>query len=44
MHGKGTMRMINGDVFQGEWVKGLKKKGLVFKPDGSVVEESYNVE
>jgi hypothetical protein len=38
------MVMANGDVFEGEWEKGLKKKGKVIKPDGSEAEETYNVE
>ena len=43
-HGKGTMVMANGDVFEGEWEKGLRKKGKVIKSDGSVIEETYDVE
>ena len=35
--------MANGDVFEGEWENGLKKKGKVTKPDGIVLEESYDV-
>ncbi len=43
-HGNGTMIMANGDVFEGQWEQGLKKAGKVIKPDGLIIEESYNVE
>ena len=36
--------MANGDVFEGEWENGLKKKGKVTTPDGLVAEETYDVE
>ena len=36
--------MANGDVFEGEWENGLKKKGKVISTDGYVSEETYNIE
>ncbi len=38
------MVMANGDVFEGEWEKGLKKQGRVVKPDGTEAVEVYDVE
>lgn len=38
------MVLANGDVFEGEWEKGLKKKGRVIKPDGTEAAETYDVE
>jgi len=38
------MVMENGDVFEGEWENGLKKKGKVTTPDGLVIEKTYDVE
>lgn len=36
--------MENGDVFEGEWQNGLKKKGKITTTDGLVIDEAYDVE